>query len=53
MPNVEITVDWPDRASTRGWRILSVVAIDEHDVMHQLQIIKATRPIKLTRRKSK
>lgn len=51
MPTVEITVDWPEHANTRGWRIAKVIAVDENGVPVQLQIIKATKPVELTRRK--
>lgn len=53
MPEIHIVADWPERADARGWRISEVVALDENGDKVLLQIIRATKPFRLTKRKSR
>jgi len=51
VPEIHIKANWPDRADTRGWRIAEVIALDENGNRVLLQILSASKPVNLTRRK--
>lgn len=51
MPNIVIEADWPEHADTHGWRVKEVVAVDERGMLHVLQVLRATKPIRLRMKK--
>lgn len=50
MPEIHIVADWPSQAAARGWRIAEVIALDENGNKVLLQILSATKPVKLKRK---
>jgi hypothetical protein len=37
-----IKVAWPKKATADGWGLLQVVAIDERDIAHRMEVISVT-----------